>query len=78
MRNVWDNSSSICVLCCCIVRFDHEKDGVLGMSDIRSIMLNIGEKLCDCEIKEMLAASDLTEPSGGITYDNFMKLLSTS
>lgn len=57
--------------------FDHDKDGRLSMADIRSIMLSIGEKVCDCEIEEMLAAHDCSpdEAGGGITYEAFLKLL---
>ena len=53
--------------------FDLSGQGKLVAADIRQIMTNVGEKLCDEEVEEMLKAVG-ADPSG-ITYDAFLQLL---
>ena len=39
--------------------FDQDQDGFIGPSDLRQIMTNLGEKITDEDIDEMIREADL-------------------
>ena len=54
--------------------FDKEQTGYISASGIKYMMTNLGEKLTDREVKEMLNCAD-TEESDKISYEEFVKMM---
>ena len=54
--------------------FDKEQTGYISASGIKYMMTNLGEKLTDQEVNEMLNCAD-TEQSDKISYEEFLKMM---
>lgn len=56
--------------------FDRNDDGNIGVSEFRYIMTNLGEKMSDDEINELLADPTLVDPKTGlIQYEKLIKII---
>jgi len=56
--------------------FDKDGDGTISASEIRSVMDALGEDLSDTDIEEMIAEAD-RKGLGGVTYEDFVKMISS-
>ena len=54
--------------------FDKHNDGFITPAEIRNVMLNLGEKLSDEEIDDMLRVANV-EQDGKINYEEFVKVI---
>mmetsp|Transcript_18633 Transcript_18633/g.20258 ORF Transcript_18633/g.20258 Transcript_18633/m.20258 type:complete len:189 (+) Transcript_18633:256-822(+) len=54
--------------------FDKDGNGFISAAELRHIMTNIGEKLNDEEVDEMIREADI-DGDGQINYEEFVKLL---
>lgn len=54
--------------------FDKDGNGFISAADLRHIMTNLGEKLTDEEVDEMLAEAD-PHRQGQINYEEFVKVM---
>lgn len=54
--------------------FDKDGTGYISAAELRHIMTNLGERLTDEEVDEMLREADV-DPEGQIHYDDFIKTL---
>ena len=54
--------------------FDKEETGFISASEIKYMMINLGEKLTDEEVNEMLSCAD-TEETDKINYEEFVKMM---
>merc|ERR1719469_917167 len=52
--------------------FDIDCDGFISGSELRTAMTNLGEKLSDVEVDEMIREADM-DGDGQINYDEFVK-----
>ena len=51
----------------CVVAFDREGNGFISAAELRHIMMNVGEKLNDEEVDEMIKHADI-DGAGIINY----------
>lgn len=54
--------------------FDKDGNGFLSTAELRRIMTNLGEKLTDEEVDEMIATADM-DLDGQINYEEFVNVL---
>ncbi|RUS89671.1 hypothetical protein EGW08_002592 [Elysia chlorotica] len=54
--------------------FDKEGNGLISASELRHILCNLGEKLTDEEVDEMVREADLTG-DGQINFEEFVRIL---
>ncbi|KAL4231414.1 myosin II light chain [Mactra antiquata] len=54
--------------------FDHDGNGYINAEEMRQVMKNLGEKLTDLEVAEMIREAD-TSGDGMVDYNEFIKLL---
>jgi Ca2+-binding EF-hand superfamily protein len=54
--------------------FDKSRNGSIKTEDFRDIINNLGEKLTQSEIKEILKEADLDD-DGNIDYMEFVKMM---
>ena len=54
--------------------FDKNRDGQIIKDDFRSIINNLGEKLTQSEIEELLKEADLDD-DGKIDFNEFVKMM---
>ncbi|XP_059145788.1 uncharacterized protein LOC131932913 [Physella acuta] len=54
--------------------FDKDGNGLINASEIRHILCNLGEKLTDEEVDEMIREADLTG-DGQINFEEFVRIL---
>ena len=54
--------------------FDRDGDGCISAKDLRHIMTNLGEKLTDEEVDEMIMEADING-DGQIDYEEFVTVL---
>merc|ERR1711920_516628 len=54
--------------------FDRDCDGFISASELRYSMTNLGEKLSDLEVDEMIKEADM-DGDGQINYDEFVKMM---
>ncbi|KAK6999836.1 calmodulin-3 [Biomphalaria glabrata] len=54
--------------------FDKDGNGLISASEIRHILCNLGEKLTDEEVDEMIREADLTG-DGQINFEEFVRIL---
>lgn len=56
--------------------FDRDGNGFISSYELRHVMTNLGEKLSDDEIDEMIRESDI-DGDGQIDYEEFVKMMNT-
>ncbi len=54
--------------------FDKDDDGLISVVELRSIMKNLGEKMTDAELDEMIDAADMHQ-DGLVNYEGGKILL---
>ncbi|CAI9722192.1 calmodulin 4 [Octopus vulgaris] len=54
--------------------FDTNKDGFINASELRHVMMNLGEKLTDKEVEDMIREAD-ADGDGRIDYEEFIQIL---
>ncbi|GKU85864.1 hypothetical protein SLE2022_250070 [Rubroshorea leprosula] len=57
--------------------FDKDQDGYISANELRQVMINLGEKLSDEEVEQMIKEADL-DGDGQVDYDEFVKLMTIS
>ena len=54
--------------------FDKDGNGFISAAELRHIMTNLGEKLTDEEVDEMIREADI-DGDGQINYEEFVKVM---
>ncbi|XP_052768599.1 calmodulin-beta-like [Mya arenaria] len=54
--------------------FDNDGNGYISMSELRQVMINLGEEMTDEEVLEMLKEADI-DGDGQISYDEFVRMM---
>lgn len=54
--------------------FDRDGDGFINAAELRYSMMNLGEKLMDTEVDDMIQEAD-RDGDGAINYDEFVKMM---
>ncbi|CAD6229397.1 unnamed protein product [Miscanthus lutarioriparius] len=54
--------------------FDKDQNGFISAAELRHVMTNLGEKLSDEEVGEMIREADV-DGNGNINYDEFVKVM---
>ncbi|KAJ0959839.1 hypothetical protein J5N97_000462 [Dioscorea zingiberensis] len=56
--------------------FDKDQNGYISANELRHVMINLGEKLTDEEVEQMIKEADL-DGDGQVNYDEFVKMMMT-
>ena len=56
--------------------FDKDGDGFLSAAELRHIMTNLGEKLKEEDVDDMLREAGI-EPDGRINYEEFVTMMTS-
>ena len=54
--------------------FDKDGDGKISSTELKQVMANLGEKLTDDEIEEMIREAD-ADGDGEVDYEEFVKMM---
>ncbi|XP_014780632.1 calmodulin isoform X2 [Octopus bimaculoides] len=54
--------------------FDKDGNGYISCAELRHVLTNLGEKLSDEEVDEMIREAEITA-DGRVNYDDFVKIL---
>merc|ERR1711959_318686 len=54
--------------------FDRDNNGFISASELRRVMTNLGEKLTDEEVDEMIREADI-DGDGQVNYQEFVKMM---
>lgn len=54
--------------------FDQDQNGFISLDEFRHVMVNLGERLSDQELSEMLREADI-DGDGQINYSEFAKVM---
>ncbi|KAJ8298482.1 hypothetical protein KUTeg_025013 [Tegillarca granosa] len=54
--------------------FDKDGNGFISAAELRNVMLNLGEKLTDEELENMIAEADI-DGDGQINYQEFVRMM---
>jgi len=54
--------------------FDKDGNGFISAAELRHVMTNLGEKLSDVEVDEMIREADI-DGDGQINYEEFVKMM---
>lgn len=57
--------------------FDKDQNGYISASELRHVMINLGEKLTDEEVDQMIKEADL-DGDGQVNYDEFVRMMMLS
>jgi calmodulin len=55
--------------------FDKDGNGFISAADLRRVLTNLGEKITDEEVEDMVREAD-TDGDGRINYEEFVKMMS--
>ena len=55
--------------------FDKDGNGFISAAELRHLMINIGEKLSDDEVDQMIKEADI-DGDGQVNYEEFAKMMS--
>ena len=56
--------------------FDKDGNGFLSAAELRHIMTNLGEKLKEDEVDDMMREAGI-EPDGSINYEDFVTMMTS-
>ncbi|XP_022846949.1 calmodulin-like protein 8 isoform X1 [Olea europaea var. sylvestris] len=56
--------------------FDKDQNGYISANELRHVMINLGEKLTDEEVEQMIKEADL-DGDGQVNYEEFVKMMRT-
>nr|POE67941.1 calmodulin-like protein 8 [Quercus suber] len=56
--------------------FDKDQNGYISATELRHVMINLGEKLTDEEVEQMIREADL-DGDGQVNYEEFVKMMMT-
>ncbi|XWS53898.1 hypothetical protein CRYUN_Cryun10bG0039700 [Craigia yunnanensis] len=56
--------------------FDKDQNGYISATELRHVMINLGEKLSDEEVEQMIKEADL-DGDGQVNYEEFVKMMTT-
>ncbi|KAJ8765432.1 hypothetical protein K2173_013190 [Erythroxylum novogranatense] len=56
--------------------FDKDQNGYISATELRHVMINLGEKLTDEEVEQMIKEADL-DGDGQVNYEEFVKMMMT-
>ncbi|PSR92769.1 Calmodulin-like protein [Actinidia chinensis var. chinensis] len=54
--------------------FDKDQNGYISATELRQVMINLGEKLSDEEVDQMIKEADL-DGDGQVNFDEFVKMM---
>jgi calmodulin len=54
--------------------FDRDGNGLISAAELRHVMTNLGEKLTDDEVDEMIREADI-DGDGHINYEEFVRMM---
>ncbi|OAY42108.1 calmodulin-like protein 11 isoform X2 [Manihot esculenta] len=54
--------------------FDKDQDGYISPNELRHVMINLGEKLTDEEVEQMIREADL-DGDGQVNYEEFVRMM---
>ncbi|PKA61415.1 Calmodulin [Apostasia shenzhenica] len=54
--------------------FDKDQNGYISASELRNVMINLGEKLTDEEVDQMIREADI-DGDGQVNYDEFVRMM---
>ncbi|KMZ76016.1 putative Calmodulin [Zostera marina] len=54
--------------------FDKDQNGYISASELSNVMINLGEKLTDEEVQQMIREAD-TDGDGQVNYEEFVKMM---
>jgi len=57
--------------------FDKDQNGYISATELRHVMINLGEKLTDEEVEQMIREADL-DGDGQVNYDEFVRMMMLS
>lgn len=56
--------------------FDKDGNGFISAAELRHVMTNLGEKMTDKDVEEMIAEADINA-DGMVNYEEFIKMMMT-
>uniref|UniRef100_A0A0C9RGW5 TSA: Wollemia nobilis Ref_Wollemi_Transcript_25331_947 transcribed RNA sequence n=1 Tax=Wollemia nobilis TaxID=56998 RepID=A0A0C9RGW5_9CONI len=57
--------------------FDKDQNGFISASELRHVMINLGEKLTDEEVEQMIKEADV-DGDGQVNYEEFVRMMMTA
>ncbi|XP_010279286.1 PREDICTED: calmodulin-like protein 11 [Nelumbo nucifera] len=54
--------------------FDKDQNGYISANELRNVMINLGEKLTDEEVEQMIREADL-DGDGQVNYEEFVRMM---
>ncbi|PIA45097.1 hypothetical protein AQUCO_01700557v1 [Aquilegia coerulea] len=54
--------------------FDKDQNGYISATELRHVMINLGEKLTDEEVEQMIKEADL-DGDGQVNYEEFVRMM---
>ncbi|RLM98436.1 uncharacterized protein C2845_PM06G33360 [Panicum miliaceum] len=57
--------------------FDKDQNGYISAAELRHVMINLGEKLTDEEVEQMIREADV-DGDGQVNYDEFVRMMMLS
>ncbi|KAJ0981612.1 hypothetical protein J5N97_009867 [Dioscorea zingiberensis] len=54
--------------------FDKDQNGYISPTELRNVMMNLGEKLSDEEVEQMIKEADL-DGDGQVNYEEFVRMM---
>ncbi|CAA6667218.1 unnamed protein product [Spirodela intermedia] len=54
--------------------FDKDQNGFISASELRNVMINLGEKLTDEEVEQMIREADM-DGDGQVNFEEFVRMM---